>query len=231
MKLASNNTRCAAAVSFLLLLAPSSSSSIVHALPVQSTLTPPLLDVPTYSLATVDTDNHTNMNIVTYASPISIQPQRLWTIGILKNSLSHENFLLESGILQLLRPQHAGLVKVLGGLSGRDVDKQQECRELGFEWQSIDETNDLLPLVLPDCSHYLKMTCIHVVDGGSHNIFLCRVDKMWASHDESSSPKDEDDSYLSTRRLRRLGIITEQGRVAEDNDEFQSEKNVKDYRS
>jgi len=175
------------------------------------------MDVPTFSLATVGEDGTTNMNIVTYASPVSIQPERLWSIGLVKSSLSHSNFSLQrDGILQLLRPQHASLVKLLGGLSGRDVDKQSDCRNLGFKWQSLDENDCTLPLILPDCAHYLKIQCVEVVDGGSHDVFICKVDGMW----DTEGSKDDDDSYLSTRRLRQLGIITEQGRVSRENDDL-----------
>ena len=208
MKLASDICRASLLLSMLLL------DSTITALQVQPTSTPPLTDVPTYSLATIDEDGHTNMNIVTYASPASIQPDRLWSIGILKSSLSHTNFLRsKNGILQLLRPQHANLVRLLGGSSGLHVDKASACFECGLEWQSIEAT---LPLVLPDCAHYLLLSCIQVIDGGSHDIFICKVERMWETADGQPSSKDEDDSYLSTRRLRQLGIITEQGRVAED---------------
>lgn len=96
-----------------------------------------------------------------------------------------------------------------------DVDKQQQCRKLGFEWQSLlnEEDGSSLPLILPDCAHYLLLKCMQVVDGGSHNVCICKVERMWTEEEKND---DNDSSYLSTRRLRQLGIITNQGRVAED---------------
>lgn len=185
---------------------------------LQATIIPPLIDVPTYSLATLDDMGKTNMNIVTYVTPVSITPDRLWCVGIVKSSLSHANFISQkSGILQLLRPQHSNLVKLLGGSSGADVDKQRECEELGFEWQSLGENEDGFssPLILPDCAHYLFLKFIDVVDGGSHDVFICKVENMWTTSSATDDESDDQDSYLSTRRLRKLGIITNQGRVAQ----------------
>ena len=42
------------------------------------------LSVPVYSLATANEDGSTNMNIVTYASPVSIEPDRLWMVSLYK---------------------------------------------------------------------------------------------------------------------------------------------------
>jgi hypothetical protein len=69
-------------------------------------------------------------------------------------------------------------------------------------------------MVLPNCAHYLVLNCIEVVDGGSHDAFVCKVTKMWTTYSEICN--DYDESYLSTRQLRKLGIITKQGRVTED---------------
>lgn len=42
------------------------------------------LSVPVFSLATVDADGMTNMNIVTYASAVGIKPERLWVVSLYK---------------------------------------------------------------------------------------------------------------------------------------------------
>lgn len=42
------------------------------------------LSVPVFSLATVNEDGTTNMNIVTYASPVGIKPEPLWMISLYK---------------------------------------------------------------------------------------------------------------------------------------------------
>ncbi len=93
------------------------------------------------------------MNILTYASPISITPHRMWCISLYKGTLSHENFKRERrGVLQLLRPEHAycirsgdesrkgeagDLIRLLGGSSGRYVDKRVACENLGYAWEQL----------------------------------------------------------------------------------------------
>ena len=42
------------------------------------------LSVPVFSLATVNGDGSTNMNVVTYASPVGIEPERLWMVSLYK---------------------------------------------------------------------------------------------------------------------------------------------------
>lgn len=173
------------------------------------TTVPPLLDVPTYSLATFNEDGSTNMNIVTYATPVSIRPDRVWSIGIFKETLTQVNLRQNpTCVLQLLAEPQAELVRVLGGQSGGYVDKRKECAKLGFGWQELDNC----PQVLPGCASYLKMK-IHggMVDAGSHLIIpYCEIEGMYTEDDEDGTM-----GHLSTGRLRELGIITEQGRVAD----------------
>ena len=192
-----------------------------------ATSTPPLLDVPVFSLSTLggaskSSDNDqskstsSTMNILTYASPVSITPHRMWSISLYKGTLSHENFTREKrGILQLLTPQHSSLVRVLGGSSGNDVDKRLVCEELGYAWEKLlDEKkdDDHWPLVLPSCVYYLKLELVgDMIECGSHEVALCKVVSM-ISNEEIIDPSDELDS-LSTRSLRNDSIISELGRV------------------
>jgi hypothetical protein len=82
----------------------------------ERTTTPPLLDSPTYSLATLNLDGSTNHNILTYATPLSVTPLRVWSIGLFKGTRSEENFQRTGmAVLQLLREPHAKLVQLLGG--------------------------------------------------------------------------------------------------------------------
>ena len=160
------------------------------------------------------------MNIVTYATPVSVRPDRVWSLGLYKDTLSYDNFCRErSCILQLLTERHVALVKVLGGLSGRDVVKKEECQRRGFEWGSLppgegERSGSPVPLVLPSCAYYLKLTAIgDIVDCGSHSAALCTVKEMFVSNDGEQQQRP---TALSTAKLRELGIITEQGRVADD---------------
>lgn len=216
------------AILLLLLLCLCSASAY------QATSIPPLIDVPTFSLSTTsrgdDASSLSTMNILTYASPVAIKPHRMWSISLYKGTLSHENFTKEKrGILQLLRPEHASckgdddgdaqgnLIRVLGGSSGRDVDKKASCERLGFPWETLKcngETTDNAewPQVLPHCVYYLKLELVgEMFDCGSHEVALCRVVEM-VSEDDSINAADELD-YISTRTLRDMDIISEFGRI------------------
>lgn len=175
---------------------------------------PPLLTTPVYSLATkAKTSTRTNMNLIMYATPLSIGPDRLWAIGLYKESYSYEIF-KESGrgILQLLTPEHIPLVRLLGGTSGRNTDKEGECRNLDCGWQVLDKDQ---PLILPGCLSYLCLVLQNdpqgeklLMDGGSHEIAICKVTDMFTDSDSMSA-------HLDTQTLRDLGIITKQGRIAD----------------
>ena len=166
---------------------------------------PPLLNSPVFSLATT-TDDGTNMNIVTYATPVSIRPERLWAIGLYRETLTYETFKKTGkAVLQLLTENHVPIIRLLGGSSGRDLNKGEECRKLGLEWTSLEEDQ---PLVLPGCKSYVCLELQgELVNGGSHDIAICRVTGMF-----TDTP---DVPHLETQKLRDLGIITEQGRVAD----------------
>jgi hypothetical protein len=228
-----------------------------------STDIPPLVDVPVWSMATLnendDDDNKTNnsmnnrnrttnMNIITYVTPISIRPNRLYALGLYKKTLSRDNFLREKTcILQILsdgsdsdstdneeeeHASHISCVKLLGGQSGYDISKQLQLEgKDGIELQdlitsSITKENEdvgveLLPKVLPGCVQYLKLSLvgdgniIEYDDGeSSHDIVICKVDEMWTSSSSEQQNKPKPQKYLSTGKLRELGIITEQGRIA-----------------
>ena len=163
-----------------------------------------------HSLST-EVNGETGMNILTYATPVSIRPDRVWSIGLFKGTVAHENFArTRKGVLQLLSPCHAKAVKLLGGSSGRDVDKKTECEHLGFQWMKPE---DDLPELLPGCPYYLRISLIgDLIDGGSHDIALCKVEEMLIADGVDDATREP---YLKTATLREMGIITEQGRVAE----------------
>ena len=206
-----------------------------------STSFPPLLDVPVYSLSTLgsidnddgtSTTNKSTMNILTYATPISIKPYRMWSISLYKGTLSHENFTRDRrGVLQLLCPEHASykgksgvegeLIRLLGGSSGNDIDKRILCKEMGYEWETLpkEDDNDIdWPPVLPLCIYYLKLELVgDMIDCGSHEVALCKVVSMISSEEITDASKELDS--ISTRQLRKDSIISELGRVIPlDND-------------
>jgi len=206
---------------------------IASSLSLQSTDTPPLLDSPVFSLATQNLANDdkddprdgttappatirsTNMNILTYATPVSVRPKRVWSIGLFKDTLSYENFARErQGILQLLSyDHHVPVVRLLGGRSGRDVDKQRACADLGCAWIDLDGEDFA---VLPHCVSYVKLSLMgELIDAGSHAVAACQVERMYEECTITESTTNKSQHHLSTAKLRELGIITEQGRIAD----------------
>ena len=81
--------------------------------------------------------------------------------------------------------------------------------------QKIDNDDKSAPKVLPSCAYYLRLSSVgEIIDGGdSHDIAICKVDEMIISGDGDLANSSVE--HLSTAKLRELGIITEQGRIAE----------------
>jgi len=112
-------------------------SSIAMQAPLQRIDPPPVtLSGPVFSLATLNADGTTNMNVLTYAVPVGLKPTRTWVLSLFQGTLSHENFRTRgAGVLQLLRRRHVPLVPILGKQCGRDVNKKaasDEVRETEF---------------------------------------------------------------------------------------------------
>ena len=212
---------------------------------IRITDVPPLVDVPVWSMATLNDDAGdgqgestrvskatTNMNLMTYATPVSIRPNRLYALGLYKETKSRDNFLREKTcVLQLLSAsddKHIECVRLLGGSSGKDVSKEDELASVhGIELKELacDDDNEeeqaSLPKVLSGCVRYLQLSMVGDgvtnYDGGesSHDVVICKVDRIWMSSGSVSDPEVEGGSdHLSTGRLRELGLITEQGRIA-----------------
>lgn len=101
----------------------------------------PKLNVPVWSLATLNSDDsqsNTNMNILMYASAVSIQPTQHWAVSLYKHTLSHRNFKSRKwAVLQRLTTDHIDAIDLLGKQSGNDVDKVSQLRSLGFRLQEV----------------------------------------------------------------------------------------------
>ncbi|KAJ8604823.1 hypothetical protein CTAYLR_001025 [Chrysophaeum taylorii] len=161
----------------------------------------PLLDSPVYSLSTIDASGAANMNLVTYASPVGIRPERIWAVSLYRGTRSHENFAARRrGVLQVLRPEHAALTWTLGGYSG--PDKRERCEALGFPW--IDDEDGLEEALLA-ATTYVCLEEIERFNAGDHDVSLCRVSRA------ATTPGD----CLTTATLRARGLVTELGRAVE----------------
>ena len=187
---------------------------------VQPTEAPPVLNSPVYSLATLNADGTTNMQIVTYATPVGIGP-RTWAISLYRPTLTHANWLKrKSGVLQLLCEAHAPLVYALGGRSGRDDDKPAVCAASGFAWMDPPsawggaEAGESQEQLLSGCATYLRLVQVgELTSAGEHDVAICRVEGMLAPPDGEAGTTMAD--ALSSARLRELGLITDRGKAVE----------------
>lgn len=105
------------------------------------------------------------MNIVTFATPVSVAQPKLWAISLYHNTLTKDSFLKNKvGVLQLLRPTHKRIVPILGKRSGyeKGFSKQAECSKLGFPWtcheEDLPNASRLGSMeLLPECALYIEL--------------------------------------------------------------------------
>ncbi|KAH8064755.1 hypothetical protein JL722_1636 [Aureococcus anophagefferens] len=165
----------------------------------------PLLSSPVYSLATLNGDDSTNMNICTYATPVGIRPQRRWTLSLYRGTRSHANFAARRGVLQLLREAHAPATHAGRRVRWRgSAPSTRAAREaLGLDWEACGDWDER---VLPGCAAYLRLVAVDgSVDCGDHEVFICRV----------AGGFGDAGNHLTTGELRRLGLITAKGAAVE----------------
>ena len=177
------------------------------ALSLQPLEKPPVLSSPVFALATLDADGKPNMNMLTYATPVGIKPERLWAVSIFRETLTHANWLASgTGVLQQLADAHAPLTFTLGGSSGAAVDKARACAELGFAWEAAPECGGA-ELVLPGCVAYLRLVQRgELIRAGEHDVAICAIEKVFSSAAEPPAA-------LSTEALRSAGLVSDAGRA------------------
>ena len=170
---------------------------------------PPTLSAPVFSLATLNDDGSTNMNIITYVVPVGIRPTRKWIISLWQGTLSHSNFSKRRrGVLQLLRRRHAALIPLLGKQSGAKVDKQQESAAAGFPWTALvpdslhsgregggttaesggaGSIESKSPLLLPGCAAYYPLSFpegSEYQNAGEHDAAMCDLEGVYVQEGE-----------------------------------------------
>lgn len=132
-----------------------------------------LIDLPVYSLLTLDEEGVINMNICTYVSAVSMQP-KIYSVAIDYKTKTYQNLTnSQVAVLQLLTKEHMQLVKKLGKKSGFKIDKEAYLRKNDCltTWRSYP--------VLKNCSAVLelnKTTQLNV--DGDHEIFFFKVNKF-----------------------------------------------------
>lgn len=165
------------------------------------------------------------MNIVTFATPVSVAPPKLWTVSLYTNTMTRD-CCLESGVgvLQLLTPVMSQVVPLLGKRSGYEegYSKQEACQEAGYEWVSSDseflvQHQGSIPSMqfLPGCAVYIQLEVLSVIEAGDHDVALCQVVQtgVWDVANQkvvaTDTPPEALDprTALYTAQLRKEGII------------------------
>jgi flavin reductase (DIM6/NTAB) family NADH-FMN oxidoreductase RutF len=139
----------------------------------------------------------TSMNIVTFATSVSVAPPKLWIVSLYHGTLTKDSFCHAGcGVMQLLTPSHKGLVDALGKHSGYDTaapasgsvssdvtpyNKQEECATRGFspvDCRGWTRRGNLVgPAdLLPGCASYVFLKHLgKQMDAGDHVAILCKV--------------------------------------------------------
>ena len=186
-------------------------ASSVALLPTEA---PPLLNSPVFSLSTLGADGRTSMNMLTYATPISIRPERLWAISLFRDTQTHANWRQRgTGVLQQMSAAQAPLTFALGGTSSTEagVDKAAACADLGWEWIEDAECGE--EQLLPGCLTYCRLVQQgELIDVGGHEVAICRLERTFGQEAEAESAARG--HALGTAELRRAGLITAAGRAA-----------------
>ncbi|CAG9460324.1 unnamed protein product [Pedinophyceae sp. YPF-701] len=175
------------------------------------------LSVPVWSLSTNGTscsegssgcdpngseedDTRDSMNIVTYFTPVAINPERAAVIGLYRHTVSWRNMgFHQRGVLQLLGPQHDRAVHLLGKTSANDVDKIDALEDLGYkvtQWEGHRVLSDALAYMLVE---YLLPPASDVIRAGDHDVAVCRIVK-WQTNEEPTKA-------LYTGKLREEGYL------------------------
>lgn len=214
---------------------------------------PPPISVPVYSLASSipveslsksegssdgrNRNRNTSMNIMTFCTPVSVAPPKLWTLSLYSNTMTKDYFFESKiGVLQLLDKKQCDLVPILGKRSGYELDysKELECEKIGFKWgrycddkidskgySANEEENGLLQStrLLPNCQSYIKVRLLEAFDAGDHEVALCQVLGVGEWNDQekcvidvdvnaNDAPKPKDENIaLYSGYLRQKGII------------------------
>ena len=123
------------------------------------------VDQNVYSIASFSNGRH-NMNICTYATPISLKP-KLYMVAIYKKTLTEQLVKDQSEfVLQFLSVNHANLIQLLGRTSGFHHDKLKNIPEL----QSYQQF-----MLLPGLPAFVHLKVNGWVDSGDHSCAMCEV--------------------------------------------------------
>jgi flavin reductase (DIM6/NTAB) family NADH-FMN oxidoreductase RutF len=158
---------------------------------------------PAETTSTTEATPKTSMNIVTFATAVSVVAPKLWVVSLYHNTLTKDSFLASgSGVLQLLSSSsplsssssstnnnnnnQKYLVPVLGKRSGYDdtastgtnLSKKEESAKLGFGWIRPSPDDFACPAnleLLPECCTYISLRLQQILPAGDHVVAVCEV--------------------------------------------------------
>lgn len=149
-----------------------------------------LPSLPVYSLASLG-DGHTNMNICTYVSAISMKPKR-YMIGVYKGTKTLDNVMAcPKMVLQILASDQYRLVPLLGQKSGRTIDKLSRIK------RGLVQEGEFM--LLENAVARIHLQLIELFDAGDHYAALCDV--------ITYRNLRQNTEILTTTLLREKGII------------------------
>jgi len=126
------------------------------------------VDLPVYSISSKGNE-YDNMNIITYASAVSMKPKR-FICAVYKNTKTLENVRSNGQfVLQILSDNQYALVRLLGKQTGNKINKIERLRKRNLisEWNGFS--------ILKEALAVMEMKIINEIDGGDHVCFLCDV--------------------------------------------------------
>ncbi len=127
------------------------------------------VNLPVYSISSINAAGKHNMHMITYVTAISMQPKR-FVCGIYKGTQTLENVLHQRRfILQLLASHQYNLTRILGKTSGKNTDKIKYLQKKNLLDNWLDH------LVLSDALSLMELEVVEQFDGGDHVGFLCDV--------------------------------------------------------
>lgn len=126
------------------------------------------VNLPVYSISSMS-EGKVNMNIITYASAITMKPKR-FICCIYQDTQTLINVEKQPRfVLQLLSSEQYGLVKLLGKQSGKKTDKIKKLEK------NNELTNWKGYTILRKALAVMEMKVSDRIEAGDHTCFICDV--------------------------------------------------------
>ncbi len=132
------------------------------------------VDLPVYSISSKAVNGNANMNIITYAQAVSMQPKQ-FVCAIYQNTQTLSNVQENPHfVLQILSTHQYRLVELLGKNSGKYINKIERLakRKIVTDWKGFPILKDCIA-VIEMKAHPLKIQSGQ--DIPDHSLFLCDV--------------------------------------------------------